>query len=41
MLEAAWKGGGGAAETLEAGQLRSFRVKTVDREHGAIELELA
>ena len=40
MLEAAWKGGGGA-EGLEAGQLRSFKVKSVDLEKGAIELELA
>jgi small subunit ribosomal protein S1 len=42
MLEAAWKGGSsGGGESLEAGQLRSFRVKAVDRERGAIELELA
>lgn len=40
MLEAAWKGGSGG-EALEAGQLRSFKVKRVDREGGAIELELA
>ena len=42
MLEAAWKGGaGGGGEAVESGQLRSFKVKSVDREHGAIELELA
>jgi small subunit ribosomal protein S1 len=41
MLEAAWKGGSAGGEALEAGQLRSFRVKNVDRERGAIELELA
>ena len=41
MLEAAWRGGSGGGESLEAGQLRSFKVKTVDRDRGAIELELA
>ncbi|MEZ5361236.1 MAG: S1 RNA-binding domain-containing protein [Bryobacterales bacterium] len=42
MLEAAWKGGegGGGGQALEAGQLRSFKVKSIDRESGAIELEL-
>ena len=39
MLEAAWKGGG--SEGLEAGQLRSFKVKSVDREKAAIQLEMA
>ncbi len=38
-LEAAWKGGG--SEGPESGQLRSFKVKKVDREGGSIELELA
>ncbi|MCB1022191.1 MAG: S1 RNA-binding domain-containing protein [Bryobacterales bacterium] len=42
MLAAAWKGGegGSGAQALEAGQLRSFKVKSIDRESGAIELEL-
>lgn len=40
MLEAAWKGGSGGGEAIETGQLRSFKVKAVDREHGAIELEM-
>jgi small subunit ribosomal protein S1 len=41
MLEAAWKGGAsGGGEALETGQLRSFKVKSVDRSSGSIELEL-
>ena len=42
MLAAAWKGGaGGVSEAVEADQVRSFKVKRVDRANGAIELELA
>ncbi len=46
MLQARWKGGAAAsgapkAETVHAGQIRSFRIATLDRDAKKIELELA
>ena len=45
MLQNRWKGGGSSAkskpETLQPGQVRSFRITKLDREAKKIELELA
>jgi small subunit ribosomal protein S1 len=45
MLQARWKGGAPSTaskpETLQAGQVRSFRIVKLDREAAKVEVELA